>query len=301
MSLATRGRVLAVAEVLGYRPSAVNQLPLRTYRTVGLVTHDLEGRFSIPILMGAEDAFGLGNVSVMLCDARGDSIRERYHVDALIQRQVDGLIIVGARPDPRPSLGRTAVPIIYAYAPSVDAMECSVVADHRRAGRIAVEHLITCGRRRIAIVAGDASYGAAAERVAGALEVLHENGLSPVGDGAAFGAWSEGWGRAAARSLLKTYPGIDGILCGSDQVARGVLDTLRQLGKGVPRDIAVVGNDNWAVLAEESQPTLTTVDMNLEEVGRRAAALLLDSIRGVRVPGPHIVEPHIVVRESAAL
>ena len=124
--------------------------------TVGLLTSDLEGRFSIPILMGAEDAFGAGEVAVFLCDARGDAIREQHHVRALLGRRVDGLIVVGSRTDPRPSLGRDLpVPVVYAYAPSDDPADLSIVPDTGDAGRVAVAQLLACGRTRIAPISGD--------------------------------------------------------------------------------------------------------------------------------------------------
>nr|WP_231980475.1 LacI family DNA-binding transcriptional regulator [Tessaracoccus coleopterorum] len=106
VSEVTRSRVLDAAKDLNFVPNTLAK-SLLTGRTgtVGLITHDFEGRFSIPLLMGAEDAFGLNKVSVLLCDARGDAIRERYHLGVLMQRRVDGLIIVGARPDTRQSLG----------------------------------------------------------------------------------------------------------------------------------------------------------------------------------------------------
>jgi LacI family transcriptional regulator len=76
--------------------------------------------------MGAEDAFGAGRTSVLLCDARGDLIREAHHLRTLLSRRVDGLIVVGARPDPRPSVGRALpVPVVYAYAPSDDPDDLS--------------------------------------------------------------------------------------------------------------------------------------------------------------------------------
>jgi LacI family transcriptional regulator len=94
----TRSRVLEAAEQLSFTPNSVARSLLagRT-GTVGLLTSDLEGRFSIPILMGAEDAFGAGRVAVFLCDARGDTIREQHHVQVLLNRRVDGLIVAGPR------------------------------------------------------------------------------------------------------------------------------------------------------------------------------------------------------------
>ena len=89
--------MIEAAERLSFPPNALARglLAGRT-GTVGLLTSDLEGRFSIPVLMGAEDAFGAGEVAVFLCDARGDTIREQHHVQALLGRRVDGLIVVGA-------------------------------------------------------------------------------------------------------------------------------------------------------------------------------------------------------------
>lgn len=296
---ATKTRVLTIAEQMNFHPNQ-NAQNLASGRsgTVGLVTHDLEGRFSIPILLGAEDAFGAGKVSVLLCDARGDSIREQYHINALVGRQVDGLIIVGARPDPRSSLGMQPVPVVYAYAPSTNPQDTSVIVDNREGGRRAIRHLVDTGRKRIAIIGGDISYGAATDRVEGALEALNQAGLENLGDQPLYGAWSESWGRGACATIVDRYPDVDAILCGSDQIARGVLETLRERGINVPGDVAVVGNDNWEVLASEARPPLTSVDMNLELLGYRAASLLLQAIDGDPRPGIETVHTQLVVRGS---
>lgn len=295
----TRTRVVEAAERLSFSPNALARglLAGRT-GTVGLLTSDLEGRFSIPILMGAEDAFGAGKVAVFLCDARGDAIREQHHVRALLSRRVDGFIVVGSSTDPRPSLGRDLpVPVVYAYAPSADPEDLSIVPDNVGAGRLAVEHLIACGRTRIAHISGDIAYGAARERAEGALAALADAGLTPVGD-VRYGAWSEGWGRAAAAMLLDRHPEVDAVLCGNDQVARGVLDTLRERGQAVPEDVAVMGFDNWEVLTTNSRPPLTSVDMNLEEVGRAAARTLFAAIDAAPTPGIEALSCRVVIRGS---
>jgi LacI family transcriptional regulator len=297
----TRDRVVEAAERLSFRPNPMARgLMAGRTGTVGLLTSDLEGRFSIPILMGAEDAFGVGKVAVFLCDARGDAIREQHHVQALLSRRVDGLIVVGSRTDPRPSLGRDlAVPVVYAYAPSDDPADASIVPDNVGAGRLAVAHLLACGRTRIAHVSGDPGYAAALERAEGAEEALAEAGLTPVGE-TLFGAWSEGWGRAAAGMLLDRQPELDAILCGNDQVARGVVETLRERGRRVPEDIAVMGFDNWEILTSGSRPPLTSVDMNLDQVGRAAAQALFSAIEGRPRSGVETWPCRVVIRGSTA-
>jgi len=297
----TRQRVIDAAERLSFRPNQLARglLAGRT-GTVGLLTSDLEGRFSIPILMGAEDAFGAGEVAVFLCDARGDAIREQHHVRALLGRRVDGLIVVGSRTDPRPSLGRELpVPVVYAYAPSEDPADLSIVPDSVGAGRMAVEHLLACGRSRIAHITGDPGYLAARERAEGARSALADAGLALVGE-PRFGVWSEGWGRAATAMLLDQHTDVDAVLCGSDQIARGVMEVLRERGHRVPEDVAVMGFDNWQILTSASRPPLTSVDMNLEQVGRAAARALFNAIAGAPLSGVETLPCRVVIRGSTA-
>ncbi len=298
----TRERVQRAAEKLHFSPNTLAQglLAGRT-GTVGLLTSDLEGRFSIPVMMGAEDAFGAGSTSVFLSDARGDAIREQHQLRALLSRRVDGLIVVGDKTNPRPSLGQELpVPVVYAYAPSDDDRDTSVISDNVDAGRIAAQHLMDCGRRRIAYISGDSTYFAARDRVQGAASALADSGLQLIGGEALFGAWTEGWGRGATRTLLSRYPDLDAILCGSDQIARGALDALREAGRDVPGEISVMGHDNWEQIAAQSRPPLSTVDMNLEEVGRIAAQMLFAAIDGDRNPGQHRVACRVVTRGSTA-
>jgi LacI family transcriptional regulator len=298
--LETRDRVLEVAQRLSFSPNAAaRSLIAGRTGTVGLITSDLEGRFSIPIMMGAEDAFGAGQMSVFLCDARGDTIREQHHLQALLSRRVDGLIVVGASTDPRPPVGRDLpIPVVYVYAPSEDPTDLSLVSDNVEAGRLAVRHLVDTGRRRIAHISGDIGYAAARDRARGVEEELRTAGLPLVGEHARFGAWNEAWGRGATRTLLEQQPDVDAIVCGSDQIARGVIDALNDLGRRVPEDIAVIGFDNWAPIVTNSRPPLSSIDMRLEDLGRLAARKLFDAIDGERDHGTISLDTRLVVRGS---
>ncbi len=296
----TQERVRRAAEQLDFVPNPLARgLHEGKTGTVGLLTNDLEGRFSLPILMGAEDAFGADSVSVILSDARGDAIREQHHLRALLGRRIDGLIVVGDKTDPRPSLGQNiGVPVVYAYAPSMDPRDSSVISDNVGAGRLAIEHVLMSGRQHIGYVSGDRSYAAARDRVQGAREVLDALGMVLVGGDAFYGSWTEEWGRGMARLLLEKDPQLDAVLCGSDQIARGVIDALRDLGKDIPTDIAVMGHDNWEPLATQSRPPLSTIDMNLEALGRTAAQLLFRAMDGDDHPGTTALPCRGVTRGS---
>ncbi|WP_316959628.1 LacI family DNA-binding transcriptional regulator [Streptomyces sp. TRM68367] len=299
----TRQRILDAVAELGFRPNQHAQ-SLHTGRswTVGLVTTDGIGRFSTPVLLGAEDALGAGKISVLLCDTRGDAIREQHHLRNLLDRRVDGMIVTGRRTDPREPLtritGLESVPVVYALSPSTDPADTSVVSDDQGGAELAVEHLLAGGRTRIAHVTGPEHHAAARYRARHAMAHLEAASLGLSTGRIHFGEWSEAWGRRAADAVLRTAPDTDAFFCGNDQIARGVADALRERGVNVPGDIAVVGYDNWDTMALASRPPLTTIDMNLAEIGRIAALRLLEAIDSDTTPGVHTVPCRLVVRES---
>jgi LacI family transcriptional regulator len=295
----TRQRVLSAAEQLGFQPNkaAVALNSGRTY-TVGMITTDTIGRFSIPLLMGAEDALGAGEMSVFLCDARDDRIREQYYLRTLLSRRVDGIIVTGRRTQARTPIGTDLpIPVVYAFINSANPEDCSVVPDEAGGAAKAIDHLLAVGRRRIAHITGPEHHHSALVRATAATSHLAEAGLELVGP-PLFGEWSEAWGRQAVRILLSHE--FDAVFCGSDQIARGVADALRAAGRRVPDDVALVGFDNWDVMTLACQPPLTSVDMELEKLGRTAANLLLTAINGEPAPGKHTNPCRLVIRDSTA-
>jgi LacI family transcriptional regulator len=301
LSLGTIARIQQAAEQLGYQPNALARglLAGRTF-TVGLITTDSFGRFSIPVMQGAEDALGPGRISVFLCDSRDDQIREQHYLRTLLERRVDGIIVTGRRQDPREPIGSDIpVPVIYAMTSSTDPADLSLVPDDAEGGADAVRHLLSTGRTKIGHVTGPRSFLASQLRAQGAEETLAAAGLELATGGPLYGQWTEEWGRQATDGLLRAAPGLDAIFCGNDQIARGVADAVREAGRRVPEDIALVGFDNWEVIAAACRPPLTTVDMNLRELGRTAGEELLAAIDGHPSAGIRRLPCTLVLRESS--
>ena len=297
----TRERVREAAARLEYRPNHLMQSLLRGRScTVGLLSTDRYGRFSIPLLEGIEDALDAAQMSVFLCDARDDPAHERRHIDSLLAKQVDGIIVTGRRIDPRPPIdvGRTAVPVLYAFAQVTDPHALCLIPDDAQGGRLATEHLLRAGRRRLAHVTGPQHFEAVRLRQEGMELALREHGLDLPAHRVCSGPWQEAWGYEAATRLLYVAPQIDAIFCGADLLARGVVDALREQGVRVPDDVAVVGFDNWEIIAEGSRPPLTTVDMNLHDLGRLAGTRLLAMIDGEKDAGLVRTPCRLVVRAS---
>jgi len=173
-------------------------------------------------MLGAEDALGKGQLSVLLCDGRGDPIREDHYVRTLLSRKVDGIIVTGRRTERRPPLGTgLPVPAVYVMTQSEDPSDLSLIPDDEQGGEIAVRHLLTLGRTKIAHVTGPERFLSARLRAAGARTALAAAGLTLAGREVLFGEWSEEWGRQATQAVLRSEPDTDAIFCGSDQLARG--------------------------------------------------------------------------------
>ena len=217
----------------------------------------------------------------------------------LAARKVDGMLIVGDNNAVTASVTRQVdVPVVYVYGESDEAGDVVHMPDDAEGIGLAVDHLATLGRRRIVHLTGPGHTTAVARRVDGLSARLRRHQLelaAPVG----YGEWSQRWARAAATALLRQVPDTDAVLCGSDQLASGVLVALDEMGRRVPDDVAVTGYDNWPVFALETEPQLTTVDMNLEALGAAAARDLFTVIDGAEPAGGVRRHPcELVIRGS---
>ena len=202
----TRERVAEAARRLGFAPNPLAQALLagRTY-TVGMITADSFGRFSIPVMLGAEDALGAGRISVFMCDTRDDPEREQRYLEMLSGRRVDGLIVTGRRIEPRPPVAAgLGIPVVYAMtqpdgSDRADgpngARGAAVLPDDVGGGAAAGAHLLETGRRHIAHITGPQRFLAARRRARGLRGVLDAAGVPLAAGDVLYGEWSERWGR----------------------------------------------------------------------------------------------------------
>jgi LacI family transcriptional regulator len=296
----TRQRIRQVAAAMGFRPNALAQSLIRKRSfTVGLLTNDTYGRFSLPVMAGISEALVDAGVSVFLCHVEDDPRLGQLHVQAMLDKQVDGIIATGKRVDRRlpVDLESLGVPVVYAFTrPTPDA--AAFVSDDADGAAQAIRHLIGLGRRRIVHVTGPAGFEVVQVRANAARQALKQAGLEAFAP--LIGTWSEAWGHGAvARLFGASGRRPDAIFCGNDQIARGVIDALRERGIGVPSDVAVVGFDNWEIMATATRPPLTTIDMNLTALGHEAGETLLALVEGKPVaPGLRKRPCRLVVRES---
>ncbi len=295
MGLETRERVKRIAAEIGYRPNALARglLSKRSF-TIGLLTNDTYGRFTLPVMAGISDALVDHGVSVFLCAIEEDPALAQIHVEAMLDKQVDGIIATGKRLDRRLplDLSNLNVPVVYAFTEGAPG-SVTFRSDDAQGAQLAVEWLAKLGRKRLVHVTGPESFFSVRERADAYRKVA--GGQQQV----LFGVWSESWGHEAVAKLWSGGERPDGIFCGNDQIARGVIDALRERGVRVPQDVSVVGFDNWEIVAAQTRPPLTTVDMELKELGRQAGLTVLALAEGRSVePGIRKLPCRLVVRQS---
>lgn len=298
----TRTRVLEAARTLGYRPNNLAQSLHRSKSmTIGILSNDSFGRFTFPIVEAMEDKLAEHGVAVFMCNATDDPAREQQHLDHLLGKRIDGLVVTARRADKRPPVGLyvPGLPVIYVFAQADEPGSLSLLPDDEGGARLATEHLIRLGRRRIAHLTGPAHFEAVTLRHRGYRAALDAAGLPELPGYFRHGRWSEANGREAVAALFDgTAEPPDALFCGNDQIARGAVDALRDRGIKVPEEVSVVGFDNWEVMVTGSRPPLTSVDMNLPALGREAGTELLAMIAGERRSGVRRLPCTLVVRGS---
>lgn len=302
MTVETRERIQAAARRLDFTPNAMARaLVSQRSFTIGLLTNDTYGRFTLPVASGLSAALVDRGVSVFLCAFEDDAEAARTHLRAMQDKCVDGLIVAGKRIDRGLPIKLPPLPMPVVHVSSACAEgDIGFFPDDFGGARAAVDHLIGLGRRRIAHITGPNSFAAVHLRADGWKVALTNAGI-PLFGAPVSGGWTEAFGFSMGHAWadLKASERPDAVFCGNDQIARGLIDALTLRGIAVPDDIAVVGFDNWGVFAEATRPPLTTVDMCLEELGRQAGLTLLDLMAGRRVePGRRHLPCRLVVRKS---
>ncbi|PWU53922.1 LacI family transcriptional regulator [Micromonospora globispora] len=306
-----RAAVQAAITELGYVPNrAARALVTQRTDSVALVVSESGERvftepFFAAIVRGVSS--GLLDTPMQLWLAMVQSPIERERVEHhLTNQHVDGVLLLSLHDaDPLPTLlEERGLPTVLGGRPArmlePGAQPAWYVdVDNVGGARQAVEHLAGQGRRRIAHIAGPQDMGAGVARLAGYREAVRAAGAGTDEDLIAYGDFSEGSGTAGMRRLLEICPDLDGVFVASDLMAFGALRTLREAGRRVPEDVAVVGFDD-APIARQAEPPLTTVFQPVEEMGRQMARLLVSRISGEEVPTPHVVLPTELIHRASA-
>jgi LacI family transcriptional regulator len=305
----TRARVESAIEELGYVPNALaRQLRSKRTKTIALVVSDISNPFFTTIARGVEDyAVGHG-FSVMYCNTDESEVEEEQYLLMLIERQVDGVLLVPARSsgDSFRLLQTHRMPVVVLdrriAASGVDSVRC----DSEAGAYALTKHLVDLGHRRVAVLTGRRNVSTSVDRVAGCRRALEEAGLDLPDELVHWGGFNLGkLNQADGHRMTVEVLAAEGerptaIFCANNFIGFGAIRALREAGLHVPDDMSIVAFDD---LPEEwiSEPFLTVAAQPAYEIGQRGAKLLLDHVTGSHEPtGESVILPfELIIRRSS--
>ncbi|WP_179199618.1 LacI family DNA-binding transcriptional regulator [Streptomyces sp. NRRL B-24572] len=302
VSRAKREAVERAVHQLGYVPNpTARALATRQTGAAALVVSGEDPSifadpFFAQVIVGASAALEDAELHLMLCLAASD--RGRRRVEQLLRSKgADGVMLMALREDdPLARMAEEAeIPVVFGGRPVGLDPRWYVDVDNLGGARAATEHLISLGRTRVATICGRLDTEAGRARYRGYQDAMLAAGLEPCPPEA--GDFTESSGAAAMAVLLARHPDLDGVFAASDNMGTGALRTLRDAGRRVPADVAVIGFDDLAV-ARIADPPLTTVHQPIEGLGREMARMLVALINGQN-PTPLILPTRLVTRASA--
>lgn len=298
-------RILKIANSLSYKrnPLAVGLRTRRSF-TVGVIVPDLTNPLFPPIVRAIERTLGKEGYVTMLADSDNSREAERVILDSLQVRQVDGLILATAwlHDDIVARCQEQNIPIVLVNRTVLDEKVTSVVTNDVYGIRLAVEHLLQLGHRKLAFVGGPLNTSTAVGRREGFISALKTYRLNLreklIADCPSFTVQA---GATAARELLgSARASFTAIVAANDMLALGCYDALTEAGLACPRDMSITGYNDMP-FADRFNPPLTTLRIPHDQIGVQSSLLLLRKMRDpdLNVPSMHL-EPALVVRGSTA-
>lgn len=299
----TRQRVLKRMRELNYQPDwiARSMVTGRTY-LVGLVLPDLMHSFFAEVAMGVARKLQPLGYQVVIANTQEDPELEKRNLEVLTARKVDGLIIASAQRQRDlkvfHAIERAGTPFVLVDR-MVQGLEANYVGvKDEEVGRIATEHLIAMGAKRIAHIRGPA-ISTGRGRLRGYRHALQRRGMKIRPEYIVSGEWGDRGGYEAMLELLKRNPRPDAVFCYNDPVAAGAIQAAFEAKLRVPQDVAIVGAGN-VHYSDLLRVPLSTVDQSSTLIGERAAELLFECMEAKKPPKAQriLISSKLVVRDS---
>ncbi len=294
----TKQRVLDAIEELGYRPNrAARMLVTSRSRTIGILSSSRTQYGPASSIQAIEVAARASGYSVVTSNLpTTDEGAILSEVDHLVDQAVEGIVVIAPQVRVLDVLASLALRVPYVTLQMTDRLVTHALSFDQIAGaRMATQHLIDLGHRRIYHLAGPQDWIEAEARMKGFLQAMSDNDVpttAPI-----LGDWTADFGYRAGVELLR-YRDFTAIFSSNDQMALGLMHAVRDAGLDCPRDVSIVGFDDIPE-ARHFSPPLTTIRQDFPELGRRAVALLLAQLDGSEDYRETIV-PELIVRGTTA-
>jgi LacI family transcriptional regulator len=292
----------AIAD-LGFVPNALaRSLRFKQTKTIALVLTDITNPFFTTVARGVEDASSENGFTVMFCNTDESEAEEAENLNTLLQKQVDGVLLVpaGSSNESINYLQERNIPVVVLDRRVPDVKVDTVRCDSIPGAFEMTQHLLDLGHRRIGLISGPMKISTSEDRVTGYLQAMHAAGIEIDPEWIHYGLFTQTSGYQLAQKLIKLKPRPTAIVAGNNFIAIGAYAALREAGLHIPNDISLVTFDDLhsrLVL----EPFLTTVDQPAYEMGYEATRLLLEymSAEPPMEPREIILPTRLIIRSSS--
>ncbi|WP_169337459.1 LacI family DNA-binding transcriptional regulator [Psychromonas hadalis] len=302
VSKKSRKKVDAAILELGYRPNSfARSLKSNKSNIVGIVVVNMGSAFYAEVLGGIQKAFDGSDKHLMVSSGYGDKETEFETISSLIDRQCDGLLLFLESDFSRDEIHKLCnrdIPIVLMGRDGIPYGYNSVQVDNKTGGTVAIMSLIEAGRRKIVHLAGPQNLADARDRLDSFWQAIEQSDINKSHCCVIVGPYTEAFGYQSTKALLAEGVDFDAICAGDDEIAAGVYMALREAGKKIPEDIAVIGyDDNFH--ARHMYPPLTSVCQPIETLGLQAGKMLVTMMQGEQSANINMVlGATLVERES---
>ena len=293
-----RHKVLNVVEQLNYQPSALaRSLKIKQTKTIGMLVSANDNPFFAEVVNAVENYCHQNDYQLILSNTAGDSQRLHKNLQLLLQKQVDGLLLMAADEFSTQSVHLPVPTVVMDWWPTPLAVD-QIYGDSIKGGYFATQALIEQGHQNIAIITGDLRKPLARNRLQGYHQAMKQAGLAIFNEWIIESDFSFAGGVAGMQKLLALHHKPTAIFACSDTIAVGAYQVAGQNGLRIPQDISIIGYDDIQ-LAQYLYPPLSTIHQPKKEFGRLAVETLLARIKHPDLPiQPITIEPHLVLRQS---
>jgi len=299
----TKKKVVDAIKKLGYRPNIVaRSLKTQRTKTIGILVPDISSQFYPEIVRGAEDVSNIYDYNVILCNSDFDGEKEKEYLRALKEKMVDGVLYMSSslQDDILELINELDLKTVLVETKDKEGTLPSVIIDNVKAAYDATKYLLDKGLKNIGYIGmKKEALNAWAIRYNGYEDALKEAGVEVDSELTYFKSLKASTGYEGVKEILASGKKLEGLICGSDEVAMGAINALRDSGIKVPEDVKVIGFNNISA-AELFYPKITTVAQPMYDMGSVAMRMLIKIINQKPIDQAHYVLEHDLIERDSA-
>lgn len=292
----------AITELSYTRDSAARALKSGRMRTIGAIVPTLGLAIFADGVEALQNRLSEGGYTLFVANSQYDQRRELQELQSLIERGIDGIVLVGGShaPELRALVQQAGVPVITTYVSKAQGGIPAIGIDNQRAIRELTQYLLNLGHVRFGAIANvPPSNDRSRARLDGIQKALADAGIHLEPTQIIRADFSLAQGRSALRQLMTDHPDTTAVICTTDTLAIGAMAEARKLGLNVPQRLSITGFDD-VELSAQIDPPLTTISVPAAEIGRGAADYLINAIAGIPIPKAVQLPYRLIIRASTA-